>query len=104
MKNKKDPNSKLNKKQEECSCSTEKAIEDYNELVKDYNKDIEDEEQYLELIEELHIKNKVEGFIEDIKDNKAMTAVTVLAGTAFGGLLLYGIYKFISKFFKWLKR
>ena len=82
----------------------EKAIEDYNELVKDYNKDIEDEEQYLELIEELHIKNKVEGFIEDIKDNKAMTAVTVLAGTAFGGLLLYGIYKFISKFFKWLKR
>ena len=47
---------------------------------------------------------EAEGFIEDIKDNKAMNAVTVVAGTALGGLLLYGIYKLISKFAKWLKR
>ena len=33
-----------------------------------------------------------------------MTAVTVVGGTILGGALLYGIYKLISKFFKWLKR
>ena len=82
----------------------EDAIKAYNELVEEYNEDIEDEDDKLELIEEHHVKNKVEGFIEDIKDNKAMTAVTVVAGTALGGLLLYGIYKLISKFVKWLKR
>lgn len=82
----------------------EDAIKAYNELVEEYNEDIEDEEDKLELIEKLHIKNKVEGFIEDIKDNKAMTAVTVVGGTILGGALLYGIYKLISKFFKWLKR
>lgn len=82
----------------------ENAIKSYNELVNEYNEDIEDEEDKLELIENLHIKNKVEGFIEDIKDNKAMTAVTVVVGTTLGGLLLYGIYKLISKFAKWVKR
>lgn len=80
------------------------AIKAYNELVEEHNKDIEDEDDKLELIEELHVKNKVEGFIEDIKEDKAMTAVTVLAGTALGGLLLYGIYKLISKFVRWVKR
>ena len=81
-----------------------KAIEEYNKLVVEYNKDIEDEEQHLDLIEELHVKNRVEGFIEDIKDDKAMTAVTVLVGTVFGGFLIYGLYKLISKFARWVRR
>ena len=80
------------------------AITTYNELVAEFNENLEEGQEALQTIADLKDKTKVNDFFESIKENKAMTAVTVLLGTALGGFLIYGLYKLISKFVKWVKR
>ena len=80
------------------------AITTYNELVAEFNENLEEGQEALQTIADLKDKTKVNDFFESIKENKVMTAVTVLLGTALGGFLIYGLYKLISKFVKWVKR
>ena len=80
------------------------AITTYNELVAEFNENLEEGQEALQTIADLKDKTKVDDFFEGIKESKALTAVTVLLGTALGGFLIYGLYKLISKFVKWVKR
>ena len=80
------------------------AITTYNELVAEFNENLEEGQEALQTIADLKDKTKVDDFFEGIKESKALIAVTVLLGTALGGFLIYGLYKLISKFVKWVKR
>ena len=80
------------------------AVVAFNELVNEYNENLEEDEEKLELIEEINDKTKFDDFLDSIKNNKALTAITVILGTVLGGFLIYGLYKLISKFIKWVKR
>ena len=80
------------------------AITTYNELVAEFNENLEEGQEELQTIADLKDKTKVDDFFEGIKESKALIAVTVLLGTALGGFLIYGLYKLISKFVKWVKR
>lgn len=80
------------------------AVVAFNELVNEYNENLEEGEEQLELIEEINDKTKFDDFLESVKENKVLTAITVVLGTVLGGFLIYGIYKLISKLIKWVKR